>query len=215
MPSIEQRIEALENEARALRALLARPQEQPAISRADREVEIVELTEGSSAPLPSPEELRSLYATVLRAYPQLATKRCLPRSMDIDYESAFAEFSVAFIGLCHVRRISQPDPRHAASWWIDHVEDTLQKIGRSATVTLPAFTAAVLAHGDIAFFPVDMFPYELGFGLAHGGTGRAYSGEWRTVLQTRKLAMPMKPPRARTSTTYSQPIIRGGDNAVG
>ncbi|WP_050626697.1 hypothetical protein [Bradyrhizobium viridifuturi] len=222
MPSsnvIAQRLAALEAEAAELRKLLAGDATIAQVAQQqhhDPEVRITEIAE-PLAPLPSTKQLETLYGIVLHHNPQLKPqRRWMPRDIELDYQDAdFAEFTAAFTALAMMRRIPRPDTKRAPSYWLDILAERLRQAGRPGDLTTSALVAAALAHGDIAYRPLDDFPYGIELGLSIGGQGHPYNGAWRQILTTRALDRAMMIETRARRPEVAQINIIGGNHAVG
>ena len=82
---------------------------------------------------------------------------------------------------------------HSVSWWCDTAIVWLREHQLAAPVSLGgvAFTAALVAHGDIPHTLSDSFPFDLSFGLMAYGGGTPSGGQWRRVIETGALLEPM------------------------
>lgn len=210
--SLERRIAALEAEAAELRALLAGGKATapvPQTQHQDREVSIsTHVIDAPRAPLPSEKELRALMALVLRSYPQLRTSK--------GTDEMFASFSSAFDALALVGRVAQPDAKRMPTWWIDHLHGLLHSAGRSGRepIIVPTLVMAVLAHGDIAFYPLDRTPHDVSLGVG-SYIGAPYCGAWRSVLSSGVLRRPIPRPKHNSFAEPSNIVISGGNRFVG
>jgi hypothetical protein len=139
-------------------------------------------------PLPTDAEFEQLIDLVLARWPQLCRS---------DNQTFGAEFRAAFQRLQHLGRRDKLDTERALSWWTDDARDWLceHQLGGRVLVSSPAFTAAVVACGDIGYTALDNFPCDVSFALQFGGGGvRPSSDGWREVLATGSLPKPMSLP---------------------
>jgi hypothetical protein len=124
--------------------------------------------------MPTDDEFRRLLHVVLDRYPVLK-----PREDPEDYA---AQFRAAFIRLQHCGRRDKVDTERGLGWWLD---DGAQWCRRH-NVNPPwiggaAFTAAVIAHGDIRFV-MDDWPHDFSVALQWGGGGYECKDWWRRAL---------------------------------
>ena len=142
--------------------------------------------------MPSDRELDDLLGIVLERWSQ----QLRPRP---DHHDFRVEFTAAFRRLLHIGRLDRMDESRSLSWWLDDCRQFLRDHGGSpASITGPAYMAAVCAHGDILYAPLDNFPFDLGFGLQFGGGGRPSCAEWKRVLAAGRLREP---------TSLSRPAV--------
>lgn len=157
--------------------------------------------DGRRFPMPASSELRQLLAIVVGRYPQLG-----PDAIYRDHGHAherrrleyFEEFVSAFRFVGDMTRAESLDLKRAASWWVDEGEQWFRVRGEPRTLRLPAFTAAVIAHGDVLFASLLTFPYDVAFGLRTDGIGRPVSDRWRHVLATGQLRDPIETTASKT-----------------
>lgn len=147
--------------------------------------------------MPSDDELRRLYETVLARYPRLA-------AYSQQSDEVFDGFRRAFLRIGHLGRDKLND-KYMLMSWVDDARLWLndQQIVPSI-VTGNDFIYAVLAHGDVDFVPLDRFPHDCNaFGLRRDGSGRPATDAWRAVVATGRLREPVPVPRptARRSPT--------------
>jgi hypothetical protein len=194
------RVHELEQQVAALRAGTRHKSTPAAAARAPEEGARTftgpEVT-GRVFAMPTEAEVDQLLGIVLERYPQLAPRPPInPQWADQEQLEFRQEFAAAFRILGEFSRTAEPDAKKAASFWVDRAMQRLH--GRDiGTVRLPSFTAALVAHGDITFAPLDRFPYDLAFGLRDGDAGEAVGDGWRAVLASRKLREPMVVERRR------------------
>ncbi len=146
----------------------------------------------ASFAMPSADELRALNHIVLTHYPQLAANE--------EGREAFDGFCRAFLRIGSLGR-DKLDDRYALTSWIDNATFWFreQQIYPNL-ITGKDFIAAVVAHGDIDYVPLDRFPYDCSaFGLRRDSSGRPATDGWRSVLAGR-LRAPV-PPRVQTVGT--------------
>lgn len=153
---------------------------------------------------PSESELDRLLATVTRQFPRLRR--------DIAKESFERQFKAAFMGLATFRRAVAVDMKRAKTVWLDLLGDRLREMKVAETsISLAPFTAAILAHGDIAYCDLERFPYDLAFGLLVGGTGRPAADAWRGVLLGRFMPATPQPPAQRQPRANQVQIRTAGE----
>ena len=141
---------------------------------------------GARFAMPSEPELRALHRAVLEAAPFLHSE---PHRFD-SADAPFQRFCDAFRALGGIGRQDKIDDGKALSWWIDQAKQVLTAQGASGDIDAQAFVAAILAHGDVPYRPLERFPYELGFGLiVHGG--RPAKHGWRGVLRSGRISAPI------------------------
>ena len=141
--------------------------------------------------LPDDRQLNDLRDIVLRRYRFLKTAQ---------NEAHFDEdFTRAFVALCHLPRTMDGslNVRLDKGVFLDRASDVLRRLGEpSAPITLGPFVCALVAHGDIAYAPLDHFPTDQAYGLGDH-TGRLPDGTgWRALLDTRQVRVPSKPVEA-------------------
>jgi hypothetical protein len=126
---------------------------------------------------------------VLSRHPQLGPRApSNSRWQDAEHEEHFTAFVKAFRALGDFGRAEKPDFKHAAIFWVDRIEERLHADGISGGISLPPVTAAIVAHGDIPFAPLDRHPHDVSFGLRDGDVGTPASDGWRKILTTGKVA---------------------------
>jgi hypothetical protein len=157
---------------------------------------------GTRVTMPTDAELLELSGVVLAAFPVLQRAAARPDVFD-------REFRNSFIGIATLPRRADGklDHQFAAVTWIDRSADALQRMGLGTDQSLCSLTAAALAHGDVAYSPLDRFPHDLefGFGNYHG----APAGDaWREVLAPRRLRAPTPLARARAIVAPSPATVR-------
>jgi hypothetical protein len=180
-----ERIAVLEQELAALKSKFE-PKPRPARVEEGARIITGREAEGSSAfVMPSAAEMEKLYAIVIGKFPQLGPH--VPRNkrwVEDEQREHFEAFVRAFRALGDFGRSDALDTQHAAVWWVDQADAQLRAEGRPGGMSLSAFVAALVSHGDIAFAPIDRFPYDLAFGLRHGGVGHRANAAWKRVLST-------------------------------
>jgi hypothetical protein len=167
----EQRIAALENEIRALRASLGAQQRTltpPPPRSPESSVRISHPTQQLS--LPSADDCCRLCAIVWRKYPALKPRR--------GEEEEFArQFPTAFRFVQSHGRRADLDRNRGIDWWVDNALS--RNIG-GLPISGLAFVVAVISAGDV----LHTDPTEPGFvvGLQFGGGGSPATDYWRRVL---------------------------------
>jgi hypothetical protein len=189
MPTMEQRIAALESELAALKApksLPRKPIEEGA--RILMGPGVIGMPNGA---FPTAEEYRELREVVERHYPHLAFVARNQRYADEDMKEHVSGFRTAFAYLATLERLETlPRADRYATWWVSCAEDWARSMGMPTGIPPRSFIAAVAAHGDILFSGLDN---NATFGLRQGGGhGRRYGDAWRDVLRTGKLLTPVK-----------------------
>ena len=142
--------------------------------------------------MPTDEQLRQLDEIVARAYPKLG----LPRdAIGEEIEQRAHTFKNAFLAVGYLGRRDAPETKnaHALSWWLGYIKDWLAESDVCGDVTQAAFVAACVAHGDVPFFPLDRYPYDISLGLMIGYAGRRATDAWRKVLESGQPPAPVKP----------------------
>ena len=158
-------------------------------------VTVTPLATGKPEDFPTRGQLDSLLNYVLATYPKLG--------VDADVPGFREHFERAFLALCYIRRRDGIDKQHTMSFWRDLGQDTLSSLKVPAKLELAPFVAAVIAHGDVAHtHPTHPQNFSMSAGLIFGGTGRAYSGVWRKVLEVGRLPEPTA-------------VARGFDGSIG
>ena len=110
---------------------------------------------------------------VLDRYPVLK-----PREDPTDYA---AQFRAAFIRLAHCGRRDKVDNERSLSWWTDDAREWCRRHRANPVwVGGAAFTAAVIAHGDIRYV-MDNWPHDFAVGLQFGGGGISAKRTWNCV----------------------------------
>ena len=199
MNDIEKRIAALERENRDLKGRLDALQPAKAMPLPPSPVRIM------SPPLarlvlPTEEEFQRLLAVVIDRYPILK-----PRADSPDY---FTQFKAAFIRLLHCGRRDKVDNQRGLPFWLDDCREFCDRHRiHPSWITGAAFTAAVIAHGDIRFV-MDDWPHDTAFGLQFGGGGHPASDWWRRVLAGTLLSQtPPLYPKAPPSPARARQVV--------
>jgi hypothetical protein len=159
---------------------------------------------------PTQSELDSLLRIVLSAYPRLE-----PVAGNADKFKA--DFRLSFLSLCHTRRRDEVDKQRTMSAWRDYAQDTLAGLNVHAKLGLGAFTAAVIASGDVPYTnPFHELNHSMSAGLIFGGgtSGRAYAGAWKKVLEAGRVPPPVEIAAPR-NIMWQNVVITGGGRGVG
>jgi hypothetical protein len=134
--------------------------------------------------LPTEDEFQRLLTIVLDRYPILR-----PRE---DTEDFRAQFRAAFIRLAHCGRRDKPDTERGLGWWLDDAQEWCRRHQVNPSwIGGAAFTAAVIAHGDIRYV-IDDWPHDFAVALQFGG-GYEPKDWWRRALAG-TLLEPTPPP---------------------
>jgi hypothetical protein len=194
MPTMEQRIAALESELAALKAAKA-PPARPV------EEEGVRILAGRAAGaphlvLPSDKEFRALRDIVGKHYAFLNFVPRDQRYVDSDEAEDFAGFKVAFEYLAGLERTEKIAEQYGTNWWRDAAEGWARDMGLPSSIPNPAFLAAVVAHNDIVF--TDLASYS-SFGLGRTDSGKRYSQAWRQLLSSGKVLQPVNSRSSRAA----------------
>ena len=197
----DQRIAALEHEVRNLKMQLAHSRRQFVAPPRRDEPTVRVLHPVRQVALPTDAEFEQLIGIVFSRYPRLRS----------DDEVFGAQFRAAFQYLLRTGRRDKLDMEHSVSWWCDTAIVWLREHQLAAPVSLGgvAFTAALVAHGDIPHTLSDSFPFDLSFGLQFGGGGRPSSNKWREVLVTGALLEPSPSPHPTAPRSPARQIAIG------
>jgi hypothetical protein len=174
MNSIEERLAVLER-------LSGIPQAEPRKPAPEPEgVRILTEIGNRGFEAPSVDELHHLYSGVLARIPALRPRAAFNEKQERLDSEHFASFSAAFHALSQIDRRETPDEKRGIAHWIDVADDLLSAEGRSRRASA-GFMAAVVAHGDILFTPLDSI-FSTSLGLVFGSGGRKATSGWRRVL---------------------------------
>ncbi len=122
----------------------------------DEGVRITQVIDTGRFVMPSDEELRSLYETVLVHFPQLRPLPDNDRFGEDDDPDVFRDFTEAFEYIGNVERTKRPNSRYALSFFVDGCNQSLAARQKRRLYKVDAFLMAVLAHGDIPYTPADL-----------------------------------------------------------
>jgi hypothetical protein len=136
---------------------------------------------------PSDKQFDELLRIVLRGYPLL-------KPADGNEAEFQQQFQRAFFRLAFARRVERFDGRDIADLKRE-CEDWLARQGFQSEVSLFAFEAAAVGHGDIKYsvppFDAERFRMRVGIELAGGLSGRGYDGRsWKVVLDRNMVSPP-------------------------
>jgi hypothetical protein len=161
------------------------------------------LRPGSLFQMPELVTLLELKHIALTAYPVLKP--------DASNASEFQTlFDNAFFALGHMPRT--PDGtlnlKIDRTEWTGRAQEVLHRIGcMTNEVRIGPFTAALVAHHDIAHSPLARWPYDLAFGLGNH-TGTPATDKWRALILSKKVRGPTALPQARQEPAQSQVKVR-------
>jgi hypothetical protein len=174
--------------------------------------------------MPLEDEMHRLMDIALMAYPSLGpkielsllqrlTRRNHPGLADetvpdvaaitADY---FREFKAAFIAIGSMKRMDGPDRRHYVSFHAEAAQSWLRSHNMFFDISTPAFIAAALAHGDVAYTDgtVDGQLWELGISVYIGAVAK---DSWRGVIKTGKLRPAAAIPSNRRMAAASPTLV--------
>ena len=144
--------------------------------------------------LPSDDQFERLIGLVLARWPQLR-----PRAGE-DWHGFVVQFRAAFRRVRYLGRQSKLDTLRGLGWWTDDCCSWLRDHPPSVvSISGNAFTAAILAQGNVAHTVGDNYPYDLAFGLLFAGGEVASEDQWREVLATGRLLEPSPSPFPATT----------------
>ena len=99
-----------------------------------------------------------------------------------DPEDFATQFRAAFIRLAHCGRRDKLDTERGFGWWLDDAREWCRRHQVNPSwIGGAAFTAAVIAHGDIRYV-MDNWPHDTAFAIQFAGGGREATGQWKRVL---------------------------------
>lgn len=178
---VEARLAALEAENGELRAEinLLRPRPAPEPRPSDDEGIVRITTLAPTAPgfiMPPDDEMVRLREIVLQHYPLLAPHG---KEDEADFHQAFV---ISFKALGFMSRAAAPDYSRDPCFWVDHASEVIGRLGIAGTLSLAPFTAALVAHGDIAHTEIRNYPF-MSFALRRWGDGGGARDAWKAVLR--------------------------------
>jgi hypothetical protein len=186
MPTIEQRIAALEHELATLKAAKS-PPARPVEDDGPR-ILTGRAAGAPRADLPTDKEFRALRDIVGKHYAFLNFVPRDARYANSDEAEDFAGFKVAFEYLAGLERTEKIAELYGTNWWRGEAEGWAHDMGLRTSIPNRAFLAAVVAHNDIGFTDL-AYP---SFGIARSGSGKRYSQAWRQVLSSGNVLQPLR-----------------------
>ena len=166
--------------------------------------------------MPSDEQLRQLDDIVVRVYPKLGLAR---DAIGEEIELRARAFKNSFLAVAYLGRRDAPETKnaHSLAWWLGYVRDWLAESDvLNGDITQPAFVAAIVAHGDVPFFPLTRYPFDVSLGLMIGYAGRRATDAWRAVLESGQPPAPVKPYRSIVEPRETVQLMHGfGDGGAG
>ena len=145
--------------------------------------------------LPSDDEFEKLIGIVLERWPML-------HAAGEDWHRFIVQFRAAFRRVRYLSRQSKLDTLRGLGWWTDEAAQWLRDHPPSVvSISGNAFTAAVLAQGNVAHTVGHNYPFDLSFGLLFAGGEVASEDQWREVLATGRLLEPSPSPYSAAPTS--------------
>ena len=202
----DQHIAELETENASLRTRVAFLESRLA-AQAGGPVQMVR-TVVPTVELPTPDEMRRLFAIVSAKWPQATSSR--------NADDAIKRFTDAFAYLASSVSHSDKRSRFAASAWVDRCDAYLRTIGRPASSGFGAIALAAAALG-FSHAPFIESPTGWDIWITEGNYRPAGSAYWRALLAGEPMQAPIETPQKGRgwSPTDNRVRISGGNELVG